>query len=313
MTDIWISPADTHTETEMIADWNKLCSKDVGLTVSCRCRQGMLLLENFQPHIWETEGPNGKSISKLWNNADLRAKVLERTAKHKKTIYKSEIRRNLAFYSHAPLPTMYRPLLTKGIVTTTSAMNVLDPCIGWGGRMLGTLCVEGSTFTGCEPSTRTFAGLQAMAALCGVADRAFLHCAGAEDVLPTLASGEYDMVLTSPPYFTLEVYCHEDTQSVKKFATWEQWVMNWLDPVIRECLRCLKPTGVSAWSVKNMPKYKLKDAVFAIHKKYGWAHDMSAGMTATARNTGTTSNAGTTAKLTEETFLFHKISFTGQI
>lgn len=300
MTETWTSPADTHTEAEMLADWGKLSSKPAGWIVSCHSRQGMLLLEHFQPHIWETEGPTGESIAKLWNDEGLRAKAHERTAKHYKTIYKSEIRRNLAFFSKAPLPTMYRPLLAKGLVFNTGAKKVLDPCVGWGGRMLGTLCVDGTTFTGCEPSTRTFAGLQAMAALCGVADRAFLHCAGAEDVLPTLPSEEYDMVLTSPPYFTLEVYCHEDTQSVKKFATWDAWVTGWLDPVIRECLRCLKPTGQSLWSVKNMPKCKLKDAVFAIHEKYGWKYNSTGGMMATPRNSGAES------KLTEETYSFRK-------
>lgn len=297
---MWASPADTHTDAEMRADWEKLRKATPGAIVSAHQRQGMLILEHHQPHFWETESPTGESVAKLWNDEGLRASALERTQKHYKVIYKSEIRRNIAFFSKAPLPTMYRPMLTKSVVLHTGAKKVLDPCIGWGGRMIGTLAVDGTTFEGCDPATKTHAGLQQIADFCGVADRATLHCAGAEVVLPTLPSGAYDLVLTSPPYFTLEVYNHEETQSVKKHTEWNTWVNDWLDPVIRECLRCLKTDGVSAWSVKNIKKHKLLDAVVAIHTKYGFVHTETMGMSSTQRNTG----GGT--KVTEETLLFRR-------
>jgi DNA modification methylase len=119
--------------------------------------------------------------------------------------------------------------------------------------------------------------------------------------LPTLPDKSYDLMLTSPPYFDLEVYSHEETQSIKKYPTWAEWCDGFLEPVIREVLRCLKDEGVSAWSVKNMKQYKLQDKVFELHAKYGWSHRETCGMTATPRNTGKV------AQITEETFLFRKI------
>jgi 16S rRNA G966 N2-methylase RsmD len=299
-TDDWISPADKHPEDVLTSDWNKLLKAIPKTIVSCHNREGMKLLEHFQPHFWETESETGDSIAKLWNNAEIRAKALERTEKHYDKIYKSEIRRNLAFFSKAPLPTMYRPLLTKGIVSSTNAKKVLDPCIGWGGRMIGTLSLPDTHFTGCDPSTKTYNGLYEIAELCKIVDRATLFNDGAEVVLPTLPSGEYDLVLTSPPYFTLEIYADEESQSVKKHSTYKEWVDNWLEVVIKECLRCLKPDGISAWSVKNMKKYKLQDDVFRIHEKYGYKLTTTYGMGSTTRNQG----GGT--KITEETFLFKK-------
>jgi hypothetical protein len=294
----WCSPADTSTDVAMLADWRKLCSAIPATVVSSHNREGMLLLTHHQPHFWETEGPTGDSIAKLWNDEGLRTSAIERTRKHYKVIYKSEIRRNIAFFSKAPLPTMYRPLLTKSIVLRTGAKRVLDPCIGWGGRMVGTLAVDGTIFEGCEPFTKTYKGLVGIAELCKISDRATLHHAGAEVVLPTLPGGVYDLVLTSPPYFTLEVYGHEETQSINKHTDWDSWVTGWLEPVIRECLRCLKVGGVSAWSVKNIKKHKLLDAVVTIHKKYGFTHYDTVGMSSTPRNTGRK------AQLTEETLLF---------
>jgi predicted RNA methylase len=260
----------------------------------------MLIVEHYQPQFWKVESPTGESIEKNWENEDLRRKAEERTAKHYDTIYKSEIRRNLAFYSKAPLPTVYRPILAKGIVDFCKAKKVLDCSIGWGGRMLGTLALDDTTFEGCEPCSATHQGLVDMATMLGLSDRVKLHRAGAEDVLPTLPSGAYDLMLTSPPYFDLEVYSHEDTQSIKKFPTWEQWCDGFLEPVLREVLRCLKDDGVSAWSVKNIKRYKLQDKVFQLHEKYGWKLAHTFGMTATPRNTGKV------AKITEETFLFRK-------
>jgi len=296
------APFTTNSDDDMRNDWKKLASSENKTLVSCHNREGMLIIETFQPHFWDVESPTGESIAKNWNDAELRQKALERTQQHYTKIYKSEIRRNLAFFSKAPLPTVYRPILTKGIVAYCKAKNVLDCSVGWGGRLLGTLSHKDTHFTGIEPFTKTYKGLQDMAKFCGVSDRATLLMEGAEDALPKLQSKSYDLVITSPPYFDLEVYSHEETQSVKKFPTWDSWCENFLEKVIRECLRCLKDDGTSAWSVKNMKKQKLKDKVFEYHEKYGWECKEVVGMSATPRNTGGK------AKITEETFLFKKKS-----
>lgn len=284
----------------MKKDWKNLCNSPSSTIVSSHHRQGMVVIEHHQPQFWKVESPTGESIYKNWFNEDLRQKALERTQKHYKKIYKSEIRRNLAFFSKAPLPSVYRPLLVKGIVEHFEAKKVLDPTIGWGGRVLGTLCVEGTTFVGCEPCSATYKGLKDMTEFLGIQSRTALHNDDCLKILPTLETGSFDLVLTSPPYFDLEVYSKEDTQSTSQFATWDLWVKGFLEPMIKECLRCLKSDGVSAWSVKNMKKYKLQDEVFNIHKKYGWVHTETFGMTATPRNTGQK------AKITEETFIFKK-------
>jgi hypothetical protein len=295
------TPATTHDAITLRKDWDKLVSAPRKTLVSAHNREGLLIVEHYQPHFWSVESPTGESVAKNWENPDLRKKAEERTAKHYKTIYKSEVRRNLAFFSKAPLPTIYRPLLTKGIVDHCKAKKVLDCSIGWGGRMLGTLAIEDTTFEGCEPCSATHQGLVEMATFLGLTDRVKLHKAGAEDILPTLPDKSYDLMLTSPPYFDLEVYSHEETQSIKKYPTWAEWCDGFLEPVIREVLRCLKDEGVSAWSVKNMKQYKLQDKVFELHAKYGWSHRETCGMTATPRNTGKV------AQITEETFLFRKI------
>ena len=291
----------TFTTDELKKDYAKLVSSSPVLPVSCHHRQGMKLLEHFNPHFWETEGVTGDSIAKLWTDHDIKQKAIDRTLKHYKKIYISEIRRNLAFYSRAPLPTMYRPILTKALVEKLGSKNVLDCCVGWGGRMIGTASVPGTHFTGIEPASKTHTALVNIANYVGITNHVTLIHAPAEQALLHLPSDSFDLVLTSPPYFNLEVYGHEETQSIFTNSTWESWCDNFLKVCIREGLRCLKTDGVSAWSVKNMPKYKLKDKVFEYHIEFGYEHYATEGMTSTPRNTGKAS------KLTEETFLFRKI------
>ena len=290
-----------YTNEDLVQDFTYLRNATPRLPVGSRQRSGMKILEHFQPHLWETRGANGNSVAELWNDEALMKKVIDndRTFKRVGKLYVSEIRRNLAFYGNAPLPTMYRPLLTKAIVRKYNATTVLDPCVGWGGRLLGCLAA-GVRFTGIEPSTKTHEGLRSIVEMFGKDQSVTLFKEGAENVLPSLPSESFDMILTSPPYFDLEIYCDEETQSVKKFSTWEAWLSGFLEPIIRECLRCLKEKGVSAWSVKNMGTRKLETEVKAIHKKYGYDCVATEGMTAPARN------RGRKARMSEETFIFQK-------
>ncbi len=51
--------------------------------------------------------------------------------------------------------------MTKSIINELECKTVFDPCIGWGGRMIGTTCLgEDYHYTGCEPFTKTFQGLE---------------------------------------------------------------------------------------------------------------------------------------------------------
>lgn len=167
---------------------------------------------------------------------------------------------------------MYRPLLTKRIVQTFGAKQVLDVCVGWGGRMVGSVAVDGVSYTGIEPNTKTFHGLQQIQTAIGVGDdRITLYHDTAERVLPTLRR-KFDLAITSPPYFNLELYSNETSQS-HHYGTYTQWVEKFLQPVVWGVLAVLTEHGKSCWSVKNFKTdqtYHLQDDVIRLHKEKGW-------------------------------------------
>ena len=111
---------------------------------------------------------------------------------------------------------------------------MVDFCAGWGGRMLGALSA-GVPYVGIDPNTVSLAANRKMAEdVC----REFklpvpeLVCACAEDVLGQ-RRWRPDLIFTSPPYFNVEKYSDEETQSYKRHPTLEQWYEGFLGACIR--------------------------------------------------------------------------------
>ena len=78
---------------------------------------------------------------------------------------------------------------------------VVDPCAGWGGRMLG-VASSGRSYVGFEPWDKTCTALEKMASFLGIKGCSIIG----QDFHPEEAPGTCDLVLTSPPYADLEEY-----------------------------------------------------------------------------------------------------------
>ena len=284
---------DEYSLDERVEDWNKLVAKDV-TTFDSRSRTGHKLLDHHMTHFWRVTNHKGVSVMSCMTREQLEKACMANLRGHS-TPYKSEIRRMLVFSSGLASVTKYRATMAKYIVDIHSAVTVLDPCIGWGCRMIGALAA-GAIYTGCDPDPNTYRGLQGI--LADIRQEADIRCMPAEILLPTLPSASFDMVLTSPPYYNLELYTAGEQSTLAR--TWDEWVRDWLTPVIRECLRCLKPNGKSCWSVKNFKtngKYPLADVVSAIHHEHGWVPHT----TYTLHGPG---RPGATKASEEQTFVF---------
>ena len=140
-----------YTEQELIEDWKKLQkyhNKDFG--TAAQTRPGMKLCEYFFPNFFDIKNSKGKGFTDFWNEQDLQ-KVLRWNRKSHSTPYLSEIRRGVIFCNGLTKNTMYRPHLSKMINEYYNSKNTIDPCCGWGGRLLGTVSA-GAHYTGFEPN-----------------------------------------------------------------------------------------------------------------------------------------------------------------
>jgi hypothetical protein len=153
----------------------------------------------------------------------------------------------------------FRPSAAKALVDRFCRFGgtVLDPCAGYGGRLLGTLLSASQAhYVGIDPSTQTIEGLHRLhqwveSFVPVVQGRTTLVNAPAEDVdFPV----DVDMVLTSPPYWKREIYSSEPTQSAERYPVYDAWLQNFWRRIITKSSAVLRPGG---WLVLNVDDFSL--------------------------------------------------------
>lgn len=297
-----LSKIDFHfnfTEDELNRDWHNLLRFNrEGFYTASTTRVGMKLCEHFFPNFFDIKNNKGESFKDFWNKDDLQ-KVLKWNRSSHSTPYMSEIRRGVYFCNGLTKNTMYRPHMAKMICDYYKPKSVLDPCSGWGGRLLGTIA-SGATYTGFETSPETYDNLKKLINFLNT-ENATIYNVGSENME---FSGGFDLVITSPPYFDLEIYSDNKEQSENRYSTYNDWLTYWLKPVIEKSILSLNEGGVSCWNVHNIGDYALIDDVISIHQDNGFVIDKEFGLTSSARQANQNQNKN--KKKTDITLCFKK-------
>lgn len=295
-----LSQIDYHfnyTEQELIEDWKKLQkyhNKDFG--TAAQTRPGMKLCEYFFPNFFDIKNSKGKGFTDFWNEQDLQ-KVLRWNRKSHSTPYLSEIRRGVIFCNGLTKNTMYRPHLSKMINEYYNSKNTIDSCCGWGGRLLGTVSA-GAHYTGFEPNTQTYNSLKELCDFLNIKSQVELINEGAEEAN---LIDIYDISLTSPPYFNLEIYSNEASQSENKYNNYNDWKQEWLFKIIDIFSQ---HSNITCWNVANIGKITLATDIeqYLIEKKYQIDQIFSIGSSARQANQNEKKNK----KNYDNTFCFKK-------
>lgn len=255
-----------YSDLELYRDWNNLIQWNTRVdSISSTQRIGMKLCEQFFPNFYDIENKKGDSFKKLWKAENLE-KVLRWNRKSHSTPYLSELKRGVYFNFNLTKSTMYRPQMAKMVVTNLLAKRVLDPCAGWGGRMLGAVAA-GAEYVAFEPNTETYNGLIKLIMFLGIGGKVRIINDSALE-MHNYDIGEFDLILTSPPYFDLEVYSYENTQSINGCDTYKTWVDRFLYPLINSAFLHLKADGWSCWNVHNIGKMKMIDDIKNMHEDF---------------------------------------------
>lgn len=255
-----------YSDKELYREWHNLVMfSAVTSKSSSSVRIGMKLCEQFFPNFFDIKNSKGDSFKTLWT-ADKLEKVLRWNRKSHSTPYLSELKRGVYFCNGLTKNTMYRPHLAKLINDTVDTQYTLDPCCGWGGRMLGAVA-SGKHYIGFDPNPETYANLVRLTEFLEIENRVTLINDGSENM------DKYDfpdvgLVLTSPPYFNLEVYHDGEQQSENQYDSYDEWKEGWLKDVIKKSLDRLD--GISCWNVHNVGKMKMIPDVEEIHNDFGY-------------------------------------------
>lgn len=261
-----------YTTAELEKDWDYL--RDVKVfKKGSQFRPGIKLCQHFCPNFFDIENEKGISFAKSWNTYEVMDKVREWGLNSMSKLWMSWIRRAVYMASGLPNSSFYRPHFSKQVIGMTGKPKgtLFDPCFGWGGRLLGTVA-QGWDYIGCDPNKETYTNVTNMLTFIqdqGKVSNVDLKNIQAEDY-NYKDSTKVDVVLTSPPYYNLEMYTGEGTQAYNKFTSYQGWVEGWLFPLIENCLSIIEDGGISAWNAMNFKKNNLADDVIRKHEELGW-------------------------------------------
>ena len=175
----------------------------------------------------------------------------------------------------------FRPATAKALYELYGKDNckVLDTSSGFGGRLLGFFTAKNtSEYVGIDPNTADSCNrfIEFMQMRFGLNKKAYVNKIGSEDfTIENYPQYEnyFDISFTSPPYFDTEKYSDSDTQSYKKFNTYDSWVDGFYRNTIYNSCNALKLDGVFAINISwvdNIKEYTeefLNDCGFYIIKE----------------------------------------------
>lgn len=230
-------------------DWSKLLLSKTELVedrLVRETRSGSKLCQRFFPHRYDARYQDRPSVRSAWYDQE----YVRRAVKFQLAVGDpvQPVRVFRALQAVVRGPTNFRPCFAKALVEALCPVGgtVLDPCAGYGGRAVGTLA-SGRRYVGVDPHPKAGASYTALQSVVGHFD--FFEYPF-EDV--DLADLRADLVLTSPPYFSVEKYSDSAAQSWVRYSTWDLWLEGFLQPFVLKSKRHLRDGGLFCVNTKNV-------------------------------------------------------------
>lgn len=146
----------------------------------------------------------------------------------------------------------FRASLLSGFIKYFNAKSILDFSAGWGDRLIAAIAND-VEYTGVDPNTELFPGYQKIIdSFAKDKSKYKLINSPFEDV--ELGDIHVDLVFTSPPYFNLEIYSTDQTQSVMTNPSLDSWYNNFLIVALRKSWKVLNPGGHMVINISDVPK-----------------------------------------------------------
>lgn len=234
-----------------------------GNILSIYYTNGSVLLDYLFPNIHHVKY-NKKSIPSIYERFfnDSNLYICLKTFLQKRNIYSLRT----AFFSKAKYlwntATNYLPLRAKAIYERYCPKNgiIYDYSAGFGGRMLGALSSNYNfKYIAVQPNSETYNNLLQLGKLIeNITNRkeSFkIYKTGSENFVP---QEKIDFAFSCPPFFDLEIYSDQKTQSIVKFPEYYDWLENYVRPTIKNCYSALKDNGLYAVDLMNYLKNNKK-------------------------------------------------------
>jgi hypothetical protein len=145
----------------------------------------------------------------------------------------------------------FKPNVAKSIYDMFKAENILDFSMGWGDRLAGFYASDyGKHYVGIDPRKENHPIYKEQSEFyekhLGFFEherKSEFHCSPAEEFDFSQYEDYFDLVFTSPPYFNVERYSYDDTQSWVRYKSIEDWNTDFLQKTLKNLWSSIKTGG----------------------------------------------------------------------
>lgn len=207
------------------------------------------------------------SIWETWKNPILSRAIMRESLDY--PLIKPQILRDV-IYRQIAETNIFRPTWAKALIYSTMGCHVkgkrwLDISAGWGDRLLTAMALD-MNYTGYDPNIGLIQGHQAMISQFGNPER---HRVIPEPFEKGTLEGNYDIILTSPPYFTVEEYAADQPgQSIVEYPEFNQWMVKFLFASIKKAWKSLVPKGYMILHVGDTRTVKIAEPLNLFIEEY---------------------------------------------
>ena len=216
-------------DSVLVKDWNNLVNLDTEENLNKYCGNKILYKYQFKNILNCRRGfRNYKTLEERFETEELQKTLWNETLKRDRN--KGKTPRACDVYECHRLNkgaiVCFKAATAKYIYSSFDSRNVLDPCAGWGGRLLGASSLD-IEYTGIDTNINMKSAYDNMKIDGFSTDKQKIIWKSLFDV--DFRESKYDLVLTSPPYFNVEIYEHSNPYSDEN-----DYFNNFLIPMINK-------------------------------------------------------------------------------
>ena len=272
-------PLPQLTDAEIKAEYVRLCAKDptevlcLGAIKNSNCT-GLSVAKHFTGPLFLSAkgGKKTKSCMEVFGDDELFRRVLKNrmgwnTSKEDGTerpyvfaIDDDMITQGMRSSGLAYSVSHFKPMIAKYIYSKYEVKRVLDYSAGWGARCVAALSL-GVEYYGIDPLTS--GPINDLIAYFGGKGEVVNGCS---ELVDYGAFPEVDLAFSSPPYFDLEIYAEEATQS-SHYTSYNDWLELYWKETVKRCYG--KASKFAYIAVERVSKYDLLKDMGAICVELG--------------------------------------------
>lgn len=132
--------------------------------------------------------------------------------------------------------------IAKYIYSYFKSKNVLDFCAGWGDRLIGAIASD-IKYTGIDINTDLFIGYGNIIKTLAINNDNKYIMINSPAETANIPISDYDLIFTSPPYFSSEIYSDKKENINKYNSDIVTWLNNFMIPAIKNSFNHLKING----------------------------------------------------------------------